>query len=356
MPRQIADQVLWEIVTLHRRGWNFSRISREVHVSRHCVTTTIGRWIVNGRQDPTVRPRPERKLTATDVGQDDELLQLTNAEPFLTPRELRARLNLRASITTVKRRLRRAGLGGYRSVFKPALTVAHRRERVAFCQTHHPDPPVVDPRLGPRYVAFDWNMVAFSDECIVCTSDHGVRWVRRPRNARWEDKYIAADTRAGRTSISVWGIISCRGLGPLVLVEGRMNSVQYCRRIIQAEVVAYLQDNPDLMFQQDNASIHKSHYTSEFIRQCGFPVLRGWPAKSPDLSLIENVWHAMKRELDGKIENITGRDRKGQLFDKVSEAWGTLQARGAAQVANLYGSMPRRIRWCLDHDGGPTPY
>lgn len=349
MPRLLDDDTIWEIIVLHKRGWNYSRIHREVHVSRHAVTCTIGRWIRNGRRDPLLRPKPRRKKTATNENQDDELIELSREEPFLTPRELKARLNLAASLTTIKRRLRAAGLGGYRPPHKPSLTEAHRRERKEFCENHNPDPPIGG-------LPFDWNRVAFSDECIICTSDHGVRWVRRPRNARWEERYIVEDTRSSRTSISVWGIISSRGLGPLVLVQGRMNSEQYCRRIIRGEVVQYMDANPDLLYQQDNASIHRSRYTQDFIRRCGFPLLNGWPAKSPDLSLIENVWHDLKRELDGKIEDITGRDKKGQLFDKVSEAWDILRNKGPEAVINLYDSMPRRIKWVIDHDGGPTPY
>ena len=349
MPRLILDEVCWEIVTLHRRGYSYSRISRECHVSRHCVTTTIGRWIRGGRQDPTKRPAPRRKRSATNEQQDDDLIALSRDQPFLSPRELRARIGIEASLSTVKRRLRAAGLLGRRAPHKPSLTAAHRRERKDFCETHNPDPAVGG-------LPFDWNTVAFSDECIICTSDHGIRWVRRPRNARWEEKYIAEDTRGSRTSISVWGIVSSRGLGPLKKVEGRMNSEQYCRRIIQYTVKPYLRDNPDLIFQQDNATIHRSRYTTEYIQQNQIPVLAGWPAKSPDLSLIENVWNLLKRELEGKIHNLVGRDKKGQLYEKVSEAWTALQNRGADVVQNLYESMPRRIQWVIDKDGGPTPY
>ena len=350
MPKLISPAKKWEIIVLHQQGQNYSRISRETRVSRHCVTTTIGRWIQGGRQDPTHRPQYQRQKTATRDNEDDELIQLCRDEPFLTPRELRARLGLECSLSTVKRRLRANGLGGYRSPHKPALTADHRAERVNFATTYHPNPELP---LQP----YDWTKVAFSDECIICTSDHGVRWVRRPRNARWEEKYLSECTRSSRTSISVWGIMSHRGLGPLVLVQGRMTSQQYCRRILRAEVIPYLRDNPDLIFQQDNASIHSSHYTSDFIRRNNIRVLEGWPAKSPDLNLIENIWHSLKMELEGKINNLQGRDKKGQLFRKVVDAWEVLRQKDDPPVVqNLYGSMPTRLHHLLQNNGGPTPY
>ena len=349
MPRLISHAKQWEIVVLHQQGLNYSQISRQAGVSRHCVTTTIGRWIQGGRQDPTHRPQYQRLKTATADDQDENLVALCRSEPFLTPRELRARLHLPCSISTVKRRLRQNDLGGYRSPHKPSLTANHKAERLRFALAHHPHPE-------PPLVPYLWDNVAFSDECMVCTSDHGVRWVRRPRNARWEEKYISECTRSSRTSISIWGLISRYGLGPLVLIQGRMNSQQYCRRIIHVKVIPFLREHPDLVFQQDNASIHRSRYTRDFMGRHNIPVLEGWPAKSPDLSIIENCWHSLKMELEGKIENLQGRDKKGQLFRKVSEAWEALRQKQPPVVQNLYRSIPARLDFVINKEGGSTPY
>jgi hypothetical protein len=135
-----------------------------------------------------------------------------------------------------------------------------------------------------------------------------------------------------------------------------MNSQQYCRRIVSVKVIPFLRQHPDLVFQQDNASIHRSRYTRDFIDRHDIPVLEGWPAKSPDLSIIENMWHSLKMELEGKIENLHGRDKKGQLFRKVSEAWEVLQQKQPPVVQNLYQSIPARLDFVISKEGGSTPY
>ncbi|KAH9151741.1 hypothetical protein AeRB84_005714 [Aphanomyces euteiches] len=50
----------------------------------------------------------------------------------------------------------------------------------------------------------------------------------------------------------------------------------------------------DILFQQDNASIHVSAFTKSHFSDLGIKPIK-WPAKSPDLNPIEIVWGALAR-------------------------------------------------------------
>ena len=97
------------------------------------------------------------------------------------------------------------------------------------------------------------------------------------------------------------------------------------------------------LFQQDNAPCHKSRYCMVWFSEKNVPLLL-WPARSPDLNVIENVWNEMERIIMSKkistIENL-----------KVELAAAWRQLGQSNYCARLVQSMPNRVRECYKAKG-----
>lgn len=75
-----------------------------------------------------------------------------------------------------------------------------------------------------------------------------------------------------------------------------------------------------------------------------------WPAKSPDLNIIENVWGILARDV---YKNARQFDTVQQLREAIEVAWRRLTV---AQLERLYGSCHRRMREVLKKNGNITKY
>ncbi len=103
----------------------------------------------------------------------------------------------------------------------------------------------------------------------------------------------------------------------------------------------------DFIFQQDLAPAHTAKSTKSWLNDYGVGVL-DWPANSPDLSPIENLWCIVKRKMRNKIPK-----NADELNATVKETWASIPPQ---QCHKLITSMPRRIEAVIKAKGAPTKY
>ncbi|GFW49031.1 hypothetical protein TNCV_3902291 [Trichonephila clavipes] len=84
-------------------------------------------------------------------------------------------------------------------------------------------------------------------------------------------------------------------------------------------------------------------------RQRGYSTSR-WPARSPNLNPIENVWDALGRQVAGRNYPPTN---KNTLIRSLTEEWDKLPQQ---LLDNVVQSMVRRVECCITLHGGHIPY
>ena len=103
----------------------------------------------------------------------------------------------------------------------------------------------------------------------------------------------------------------------------------------------------DWKYQQDGAPAHTAKKVKEYFTENGIEVIP-WPARSPDLKPIENVWAYMDQRMSKyQITSIT------HLKECLHDEWlkVTLQ-----MCEKLIYSMKTRVRACNQSKGGYFKY
>ncbi|GFV95431.1 transposable element Tcb2 transposase [Trichonephila clavipes] len=103
------------------------------------------------------------------------------------------------------------------------------------------------------------------------------------------------------------------------------------------------------VFMDDNATCHRTLAVQDCLDSEGIQRLV-WPARSPDLNPIENVWDALGRQVVGRNYPPTN---KNTLIRALTEEWDKLPQQ---LLDNVVQSMVRRVECCITLHGGHIPY
>ncbi len=156
---------------------------------------------------------------------------------------------------------------------KPYVNMVQMRHRILWAKAHL------------KWTVSKWKSVLWSDESKfdILVGNHG----RRVLPAKEEGELPACHNRSVQkpASLMLWGCISAYGIGRLDVLEGTMNAERYMKVLEQ-----HMLPSRSHVFQQDPT--YCSYYDSMASLKKS-PVLN-WPACSPDISPIENIWCIIK--------------------------------------------------------------
>lgn len=249
-------------------------------------------------------------------------------------------MDVNVSKRTIRRAIKKTGLKNHIAVVKPFISDKNAAARVKWCQE----------RL--HWTSRDWMKVCWSDESAVEVRGTGTRVTRvwRMKGERFNQDCIAPSFKSGRQSVMMWGCFIGNKLGPLVLCpEGKMNAVKYCKVLEENFLGFWNALDKDAVFMEDGASIHRAKYSKAWRAENNINSLE-WPAQSPDLNPIENLWQQLKIAVEKR-----GPRTKEELLVALQEEWKKF-GDNKKVLKNLVKSMRTRVRGVIEAKGKHTKY
>ena len=191
----------------------------------------------------------------------------------------------------------------------------------------------------------------FSDESRFCLRkvDGRLRVWRRP-GERFADVCVQEVTAFGGGSVMIWAGITATQQTPAVIIPGNLNSRRYIAEIVTPHVIPMSQQYGNaFIFQYENARPHRARIVDDHMAHHGINRME-WPAASPDLNPIENLWEKLGRDM----RTAVGPDTTLlQLQPILVNAWNNIPQ---AYITNLINSMRRRCQQCIASRGSYTSY
>ena len=335
-PKHLSTVERSAAVVLHKQGNTKQQIGQQIAVSQ----PTVRHWIECYDRTGEVKDEPRSgRPRMTDEAMDTAIAAYVENN-FCTPRGLKRKYQFDPSARTIDRRLREANLFGRVARHKKRLTAEEKRARLSFAEGYL------------HMTEEEWMKIMFADEKKFKGDGFmGQVWVRRPKGEADNPAY-QVQKLPHPVKLNVWGCFCGRGLGYCYIFNENMDG-KLLKKILgthlkESAELHFEQDPPELWrLLQDNDPKHKSVLVRNWLFSNGISMLE-FPAYSPDLNPIENLWNDLARGVEARPASTVE-----ELQDVIAEEW---ERTSPAYIRKLARSMHKRCQAVIDAHGNHTKY
>lgn len=295
---------------------------------------TVQRKVAVFKTEGTTGAKRLKKLRRKPVltqAKKRKILELNDAQPFLSAQDIKIKLKLSCSLPTIRTCLKDFGKEYLSTILKPQLKPDHITDRLNFALAHVNKPQKF------------WKTCFFLDEASFWCN------TARKKCYQYRDQRVSAATVKYPGKVHVIGMISAEGRTRLLLFSDDMNAkmfVGFFKKLITDAKELYPRRHFRILMDLDPK--HTSTLAKNYIREKELDVPK-WPASSPDLNPIENVWGFMKKE----IPKLGCRNTK-ELEKAIRSLWARKVTEDYCYKLAL--SMPRRLQSVIDNKGLSIDY
>jgi transposase len=285
------------VATVERGELSIRQIARLFSVSLSCIVRLLQRQ----RRTGSVQPKPHggvppRKL---DAAAEARLRQLVQDQPDATLAELRDRLGIRCSLTTICRALKRLRITRKKKTL-------HAQERDS-------------PRVQAQRQAFEEKLATVDQSQLVFVDESGANtgmtrtYGRAPRGER-----VQATAPAAWQNVTLLAGLRTTGVVAPLAIPGAVDQVVF-QTYVEQVLVPELHAGDVVVF--DNLRPHKNPAVVAAIEAVGAHV-EPLPVYSPDLTPIEEMFSKTKAFLRSVAARTTERviNAMGQALDRVTHS------------------------------------
>jgi transposase len=251
--------------------------------------------------------------------------------------EITQNIPVNVSGDTVRRALKDNGLNNRVARMKPYLMPRHIMNRRIFAMEH------------VSWTMDDWKKVIWTDEATfeLGKNSRQIRVWRRI-DEEYNNDCTGSTFKSGRVSVMVWGAIALGKKSKLVVLPpGRRSATDFVDLVYDGPLLEFLDEFIDPTLMEDGAPVHRSNAPKEWRQQHGLNKMV-WPAQSPDMNPIENLWMQMKDRVTKQHKTSMSLET---FTESIIQSW---EAITVEQIDKLVMTMPTRVRTLMKNNGKST--